>query len=82
MSQPNGNGAEFWRWQEYNRIMPNVKPKSGDIITAGVDVGSVGSKAAVMVNGQAYSWGITRTGSNSPESAKKSIRLRPKKAPG
>jgi len=29
-----------------------------DIITAGVDVGSVGSKAVIMVNGQAYSYSI------------------------
>ncbi len=64
---------EFWRWNEYHRIMPNIKPTSKDIITAGVDVGSVGSKAAIMVNGQAYAWGITRTGSNSPESAKKAL---------
>ena len=41
------------------------------MITAGVDVGSVGSKAAVMVNGEVYSWAIMRTGSNSPDSAKK-----------
>ncbi|MGD6805469.1 MAG: acyl-CoA dehydratase activase [Candidatus Bathyarchaeia archaeon] len=64
---------EFWRWLEYNRVMPAIKPKKGDVITAGVDVGSVGSKAAIMVNGQAYAWGITRTGSNSPESAKKAL---------
>ncbi|MGD6852507.1 MAG: BadF/BadG/BcrA/BcrD ATPase family protein, partial [Candidatus Bathyarchaeia archaeon] len=67
------NGNEFWRWNEYHRIMPNIKPTGKDIITAGVDVGSVGSKAAIMVNGQAYAWGITRTGSNSPESAKKAL---------
>jgi len=66
-------GNEFWRWHEYHRVMPNIKPSKKDIITAGVDVGSVGSKAAIMVNGQAYAWGITRTGSNSPESAKKAL---------
>jgi len=65
------SSVEFWRWEEYNRIMPGKKWTSKDLITAGVDVGSVGSKAAIMVNGEAYSWGITRTGSNSPESAKK-----------
>ncbi|MDR0373859.1 MAG: acyl-CoA dehydratase activase [Nitrososphaerota archaeon] len=64
---------EFWRWHEYRRTMPNIKPAGKDLITAGVDVGSVGSKAAVMVNGHAYSWGIIRTGSNSPESAKKAL---------
>ena len=65
--------VEFWRWQEYQRIMPGIKWTNKDLITAGVDVGSVGSKAAITVNGQAYSWGITRTGSNSPESAKKAL---------
>jgi len=63
----------FWRWQEYHRIMPDKSWTSKDIITAGVDVGSVGSKAAVLVNGEIYSWGITRTGSNSPESAIKAL---------
>lgn len=65
--------VEFWRWKEYQRIMPGIKWTNKDTITAGVDVGSVGSKAAIMVNGQAYSWGITRTGSNSPESAIKAL---------
>jgi bzd-type benzoyl-CoA reductase Q subunit len=63
----------FWHWQEYHRVMLGKTWKSTDIITAGVDVGSVGSKAAVVVNGEIYSWGITRTGSNSPESAKKAL---------
>ena len=65
--------TEFWRWQEYHRIVEGKKWSKNDIITAGVDVGSVGSKAAIMVNGEAYSWVITRTGSNSPESAKKAL---------
>jgi bzd-type benzoyl-CoA reductase Q subunit len=66
---------EFWRWREYSRIVEGKQWTSKDIITAGVDVGSVGSKAAIMVNGEAYSWGITRTGSNSPESASKVLGL-------
>ncbi len=68
-----GEQKEFWRWQEYHRIVEGKKWGNGDVVTAGVDVGSVGSKAAIMVNGEAYSWGITRTGSNSPESAKKAL---------
>ncbi len=63
----------FWRWQEYHRVMPGKSWTSNDIVTAGIDVGSVGSKAAVLVNGEIYSWGITRTGSNSPESAAKAL---------
>jgi bzd-type benzoyl-CoA reductase Q subunit len=68
-----GTGAEFWRWQEYHRVMPGKSWSSKDIITGGVDVGSVGSKAAVLVNGEIYAYGIIRTGSNSPESAKKAL---------
>jgi bzd-type benzoyl-CoA reductase Q subunit len=50
-----------------------MKWTNKDIITAGVDVGSVGSKAAIMINGEVYSWVVTRTGSNSPESATKAL---------
>jgi len=66
-------GVDFWRWSEYHRIVPNKKWTNKDVITAGVDVGSVGSKAAVMVNGEAYSWSIIRTGANSPNSATKAL---------
>jgi bzd-type benzoyl-CoA reductase Q subunit len=67
------SSTAFWRWQEYHRVMPGKSWTNKDIITAGVDVGSVGSKAAVLVNGEIFSWGITRTGSNSPESATKAL---------
>jgi bzd-type benzoyl-CoA reductase Q subunit len=53
--------------------MPDKSWTNKDTITAGIDVGSVGSKAAVLVNGEIYSWGITRTGSNSPDSAVKAL---------
>ena len=43
------------------------------MITAGVDVGSVGSKAAIMIDGEVYAYGVMRTGSNSPESATKAL---------
>jgi bzd-type benzoyl-CoA reductase Q subunit len=55
--------------------VPDKKWKNKDVITAGVDVGSVGSKAAIMIDGDIYSWGVTRTGSNSPESASKALRM-------
>ena len=67
--------VEYWRWQEYHRVMPDKRWNNKDLITAGVDVGSVGSKAAIMIDGDIYSWGITRTGSNSPESASKVLNM-------
>jgi bzd-type benzoyl-CoA reductase Q subunit len=77
MKEPGSvNGElEFWRWREYNRILEGKGWTNKDVITAGVDVGSVGSKAALMINGEAYAWGVTRTGSNSPESATKVLAL-------
>jgi bzd-type benzoyl-CoA reductase Q subunit len=77
MKEPSSvkEGLEFWRWEEYNRIVKGKEWTGKDVITAGVDVGSVGSKAAIMVNGEAYAWGVTRTGSNSPESASKALSL-------
>lgn len=69
----NKDSSEFWRWQEYQRVVKEKTWKNKDIITAGVDVGSVGSKAAILIDGEIYSWGIMRTGSNSPESATKAL---------
>jgi bzd-type benzoyl-CoA reductase Q subunit len=63
--------VEYWRWQEYRRVLSDKKWKNKDIVTAGVDVGSVGSKAVIMIDGEVYSWSVMRTGSNSPESAEK-----------
>ena len=63
--------VEYWRWQEYHKVFSDKKWKNKDVITAGVDVGSVGSKAAIMIDGEVYSYGVMRTGSNSPESATK-----------
>ncbi len=65
------DGKEYWRWQEYHRVRTDRSWGNKDIITAGVDVGSVGSKAAIMIDGEMYAWAVTRTGSNSPDSAKK-----------
>ncbi|MBY9013609.1 MAG: benzoyl-CoA reductase, bzd-type, subunit Q [Candidatus Lokiarchaeota archaeon] len=65
--------VEYWRWKEYQRVFSEKTWNNKNIITAGVDVGSVGSKAAILIDGEVYSWGITRTGANSPESARKAL---------
>jgi bzd-type benzoyl-CoA reductase Q subunit len=71
MTQNPKDAKEYWRWQEYHRVRNDKSWKNKDVITAGVDVGSVGSKAAIMIDGDIYAWAVTRTGSNSPDSAKK-----------
>jgi bzd-type benzoyl-CoA reductase Q subunit len=67
------NKQEFWRWKEYNWHDENIDPKGADIISAGVDVGSVSSQAVVMVDGQLYAFSNMRTGSDSPDSARNAM---------
>ncbi|UCC48487.1 MAG: benzoyl-CoA reductase, bzd-type, subunit Q [Gemmatimonadota bacterium] len=63
--------AEYWRWKEYRWHDAEVDWRDGELITAGVDVGSVSSQAVIMVDGELYAFSNMRTGSDSPESAKK-----------
>jgi bzd-type benzoyl-CoA reductase Q subunit len=73
MKEDRKEEAEYWRWHEYRRILPAKNWKDADIITAGVDVGSVSSKAVIMVDDKVYSYSVMRTGSNSPDSAEKAM---------
>lgn len=66
---------EYWRWPEGSWVNPDIDWKKGKIITAGVDVGSVSSQAVIMVDGELYAFSSTRTGSDSPDSARKAIGL-------
>lgn len=62
---------EFWRWPEYRRTLPGVDWRDAETITAGVDVGSVSSKALILVDDKVYAYAIKRTGSSSPDSAQR-----------
>ena len=64
---------EFWRWKEYNWHDPELDPAGADVVSAGVDVGSVSSQAVVMVDGKLYAFSNMRTGSDSPQSAHKAM---------
>jgi len=65
--------VEFWRWPENNWVNPDIHWKKGKFVTAGVDVGSVSTQAVIMVDGEFYAFVNTRTGSDSPNSAKKGM---------
>jgi len=64
---------EFWRWKEYNWRDENLDPKSGGIISSGIDVGSVSSQAVIMVDGKLFAFSNMRTGSDSPNSAHNAV---------
>jgi bzd-type benzoyl-CoA reductase Q subunit len=65
--------SEPWRWEEGRWRDPSIDPRGGEILSAGVDVGSVSSQAVVMVDGRLYAWSSTRTGSSSPDSARRAM---------
>jgi bzd-type benzoyl-CoA reductase Q subunit len=60
---------EFWRWREYRHTMPDMDWHDTKIVTAGVDIGSVGSKAVIMLDGELYAYAAIRTGGVSEETA-------------
>ena len=62
--------TEYYKWDEYNWKDPDMDWKEGEVITGGVDVGSVSSQAVIMVDGKLYAFANMRTGYNSPESAR------------
>lgn len=67
------NTEEYWRWTESRWTSPDIDWRDGDIISAGVDVGSVSTQAVVMVDGKLYCYSNMRTGSDSPDSANRAI---------
>jgi benzoyl-CoA reductase subunit A len=69
------NKQEYWRWPESTWLNPDIEWKKGEIITAGVDVGSVSSQAVILVDGELYAFSNTRTGSDSPNSARKALNM-------
>jgi bzd-type benzoyl-CoA reductase Q subunit len=66
-------GQEFWRWKEYRWHDETMDWKDADIISAGVDIGSVSSQAVIMLDGKLYAFSNQRTGFDSPESANRAI---------
>ena len=49
--------------------MPDMDWHEAKMVTAGVDIGSVGSKAVVMLDGKLYAYSLMRTGGVSEETA-------------
>ena len=64
---------DFWRWPEHRWTASDIDWRKGEIVTSGVDVGSVSTQAVIMVDGKLYAYGNMRTGSNSPDSANKAM---------
>jgi len=69
MTQAEVKTQEYWRWPEYRFTIPDRDWHNASVITAGVDIGSVGSKAAVLADGELYTYAVMRTGGVSEDTA-------------
>jgi len=69
MAQAEVKTQEYWRWPEYRRTVSEKDWRNANIITAGVDIGSVGSKATILVDGELYAYSVMRTGGVSEDTA-------------
>ncbi len=62
---------ELWRWEESRWNNPDIDWREGDIVSAGIDVGSVSSQCVIMVDGELYAFSNLRSGAGSEDSARK-----------
>ncbi len=68
-------GKEYFRWTESKFVNNDMDWRKADVIAAGIDVGSVSSQMVVLVDGEIYAYSNTRSGSSSPNSAKKAAEM-------
>ncbi|WP_319409388.1 benzoyl-CoA reductase, bzd-type, subunit Q [uncultured Desulfosarcina sp.] len=64
---------EFWRWTESSFRHPDLDWRQAHLITTGIDIGSVSSQAVIMADGEILAYSNIRTGSNSPDSARRAL---------
>ena len=65
--------TEYYRWAESVWRDPDKDWKSAEAITAGIDIGSVSTQAVILADGELFAYSSVRTGSSSPDSARKTI---------
>lgn len=63
------------RWKEYSWKAPDKDWPKAKVITAGVDVGSVSSQALVLTDNEIFCYSSVYTGSSSPDSAHKAMKM-------
>ncbi len=67
--------GEFWRWKEAAWRDETADVRTAESRTLGVDVGSVSSQAVLLADGKLSAYASTRTGSSSPDAAKKAAEM-------
>jgi bzd-type benzoyl-CoA reductase Q subunit len=65
--------VEYWKWPEEEGVSTGVDCKKAAVVAAGVDIGAVSSKAAIMCDGELAAYSIIRTEADSKASAQNAL---------
>ncbi len=65
--------VEYWRWPEEEGVSTGIDYKKASVVTAGVDIGAISSKAAILCDGELAAYSIIRTGADSKASGQKAL---------
>lgn len=65
--------SEYWKWSEVGGKSTGIAYTRGSVATAGVDVGAVSSKAAILVDGKLAAYSILHNELDSASSGKKAL---------
>ena len=65
--------TQYSRWAESRYTNPALDPQKAEMLTGGVDIGSVSTQAVILADGELYAYASLRTGSSSPDSARRAM---------
>ncbi len=65
--------SEYWRWPEKIWVDENKNWQDAEVISCGIDLGSVSTQAVMMADGELYAYANIRTGTSSTASAEKAV---------
>ncbi|MBE8539325.1 benzoyl-CoA reductase, bzd-type, subunit Q [Geoglobus acetivorans] len=65
--------SEYWRWPETVWVDESRNWQDADVISCGIDLGSVSTQAVIMADGELYAYASMRTGTSSSASSEKAL---------
>jgi predicted CoA-substrate-specific enzyme activase len=66
---------EYWKWPEFSAGGDDLKRSGGDTVTAGVDVGTTSTQAAVVRGGALLGYSSIHTGADFKKAAEKALNM-------
>lgn len=66
--------GEYWRWPETVWVDESKNWKEAEVISCGIDLGSVSTQAVIMLDGELYAYANFRTGSSSLDSSERVVK--------